>query len=70
MDNTVFQALITGEEVENDVKEMSKTSAPGLDGIMLGHLVKANPKYSPLTETSLWLVTRTIPDALKDCQKL
>lgn len=68
-DNTMYQDLITEKEIGKNMEDMRKTSAPGPDGITLGHLIKTDPKFSQLTEIfNLWLVTRTIPDALWDCQ--
>uniref|UniRef100_A0A8C5JJ73 Reverse transcriptase n=1 Tax=Junco hyemalis TaxID=40217 RepID=A0A8C5JJ73_JUNHY len=69
VNNMVFEALITDKEVEKNVKEMCKTSAPGPDGFTLGQISAKDPKFSRLTEIfNLWLVTGTIPDALRDCR--
>lgn len=70
-DNTTFQALITEKIVEKNIKEMSKSSVPGPDGIMLAHLVRMDLKYSLLMEIfNLWLVSETIPDTMRECQTI
>lgn len=67
--NLEFEAPITRKEIAKNMHEMDKTSAPGPDGITLGHLTKADPKFSLLEEIfNLWLFTGTFPDALWDCR--
>ncbi|TRZ14172.1 hypothetical protein HGM15179_012940 [Zosterops borbonicus] len=68
-DNISFHDLITEKEVGKNVDEVRKTSAPGPDGITLGHLLKLDPRFSQLSVIfNLWLVTGIIPDALQDCR--
>uniref|UniRef100_A0A8C0TZ11 Reverse transcriptase n=1 Tax=Cyanistes caeruleus TaxID=156563 RepID=A0A8C0TZ11_CYACU len=68
-DNTKFLPLITAKEIDKNIKEMAKTSAPGPDDITLEDLCKADPKFSLLTEIfNLWLISGTVPDQMKNCR--
>lgn len=69
VDNSALQALITEKEIAKNIKEMTKTSAPGPDGITLGDLSKMDPKNSWMMEIfKLWIVSVTITDMGRECQ--
>lgn len=69
VDNSTFRALITEKEIAKNIRETTKNSAPGPDGITLGDLSKMDPKYSWMMEVfKLWIVSVTIPDVGRECQ--
>uniref|UniRef100_A0A803VHT8 Reverse transcriptase domain-containing protein n=1 Tax=Ficedula albicollis TaxID=59894 RepID=A0A803VHT8_FICAL len=68
-DNSAFRDLITAKEIEKNVQEMSKGSAPGPDGITLGDIKKMDPEYSLTAEIfNLWLTSGKIPDMVRGCR--
>lgn len=68
-DNSAFRDLITAKEIEKNVQEMSKSSAPGPDGITLGDIKKMDPEYSRTMELfNLWLTSGRIPDMVRGCR--
>lgn len=69
VDNSALQALITEKEIAKNIKEMTKNSAPGPDGITLGDLSKMDPKNSWMMEIfKLWIVSVTITDMGREYQ--
>ncbi|KYO40233.1 hypothetical protein Y1Q_0019438 [Alligator mississippiensis] len=70
-DNFAFKALITPEEVVKHMMEMANKLAPGPDKLTLKDLRRADPKGDALVELfSLWLITGTVPDGLKECRSV
>lgn len=68
-DNSAFRDLIMAKEIEKNVQEMSKSSAPGPDGITLRDLKKIDPEFSWTMEIfNLWLTPGKIPDLLRGCR--
>lgn len=48
--NSAFRDLITAKEIEKNVQEMSKSSAPGPDRITLRDLKNMDPEFSRIME--------------------
>lgn len=68
-DNSAFRDLITAKEIEKNVQEMSKNSAPGPDGFTLRDIKKMDPEYSRTAEIfNLWLTAGKIPDMVRGCR--
>lgn len=67
-DNSAFEAIITVKEISKCIKEISKNTAPGPDGLSLRDLIKIDPHYTQLTELfNPWLISDTILDMVKEC---
>lgn len=70
-DNSAFRDLIMAKEIEKNVQEISKNSAPGPDGITLRDLKKMDPEFSQTMEIfNLWLTSDKNPrhgEGMQDC---
>ncbi|XP_051494136.1 mitochondrial enolase superfamily member 1, partial [Apus apus] len=61
--------MISAKEISKNIKEISKTAAPGPDKITLRELTKIDPHCNHLRELfNLWLLTGMIPDSVKNCR--
>ncbi|KAJ7410486.1 hypothetical protein WISP_108386 [Willisornis vidua] len=61
--------MIMAKEISKNVKDMSKNSTPGPDGITLRDLSKIDSEYSLTMETfNLRFTSGMIPDMVRGCQ--